>query len=69
MKMRRKFNYNKYLTIAENMRSFHHRMMMRYLRKRGWVVFYLDERNRECKSMCWLQLYQDKLIRKDNPDG
>jgi hypothetical protein len=45
--------------IWENVKTFHHRIMMRYLRKRGWVVFYLEEQNRKCDSMCWLQLYKD----------
>ena len=43
--------------FLENAKSFHHRIMMRYLRKRGWVVFYLEPRNRDCKGICWLKLY------------
>jgi len=31
--------------------------MMRYLRKRGWVVFYLDDARRCPKDFCWLHLY------------
>lgn len=34
--------------------------MMRYLRKRGWIVFWLDECARECKDTCWLKLYMDE---------
>jgi len=36
--------------------TFHHRMVARFLRRRGWVVFYLPEENRECKDMCWMKL-------------
>jgi len=44
----------------ENLKTFHHRIMMRYLRKRGWVVFYLPKENRECTDgLCWLKLYQE----------
>ena len=50
--------------ILENIKTFHHKIMMRYLRKRGWVVFYLDEEVRECKDMCWLKLYKEELHKK-----
>jgi len=39
--------------------------MMRYLRKRSWIVFYLDKEI-ECKDQCWLKLYRDELKRKEN---
>ena len=42
-----------------NSKTFHHRIMSRFLRKRGWVVFYLEEENRICNGTCWLNLYQD----------
>lgn len=45
--------------FCENIKSFHHRIMARFLRKRGWVVFYLEEEARACKNVCWLKLYQD----------
>ena len=41
----------------ENLKSFHHRIMMRFLRKRGWIVFYLEPEARTCGDMCWLKLY------------
>jgi len=41
-----------------NSMHFHERMMMRFLRRRGWVVFYLDEEARRCNGECWLHLYQ-----------
>ena len=42
--------------------------MMRYLRKRGWVVFYLEERARKCNGdTCWMELYQDQL-KRDNAE-
>ena len=42
------------------------RLMMRYLRRRGWVVFWLDPECRHCYATnfgkgnpmdCWLELY------------
>jgi len=37
---------------------------MRYLRKRGWVVFYLDEFARKCQSdFCWLNLYEQERLK------
>lgn len=42
----------------KNAKSIHQRVMMRYLRKRGWVVFYLEPRNRVCNGdVCWLKTY------------
>ncbi len=52
-----------FLTWLRNAKHFHHRIMMNYLRKRGWVVFYLEENVRECRNMCWLKLYKDQLTR------
>ena len=46
--------------MLENLKTVHHRIMMRYLQKRGWVVFYLDKRARECNGMCWLKLYESE---------
>jgi hypothetical protein len=44
------------------LRNFRHvpeRMMMRFLRGRGWVVFYLEEQHRKCgHGSCWLEIYQ-----------
>ena len=43
----------------KNLKTFHHRMMMRFLRKRGWVVFYLEPKARVCSNgTCWLKLYE-----------
>lgn len=42
-----------------NASTAHHRWMMRYLQRRGWVVFYLDERARFCRSICWLHEYKN----------
>ena len=47
----------------QNMRSWHHRVMANFLRNRGWVAFYLEEFSRECKGICWLDLYQDEINR------
>ncbi len=44
--------------IWENVKHIHHRIMAQYLKRRGWVVFYLEERARSCdKDFCWLKLY------------
>ncbi len=48
----------------KNFKTIHHRIVARFLRKRGWVVFYLEEEARKCKDMCWLKLYQDEEKRK-----
>lgn len=43
--------------------------MMRYLRKRGWVVFFLEERARTCnEGVCWMKLYQAE-IKKDDKES
>ena len=49
--------------FLSNLRSAHHRIMMRFLRKRGWVVFYLEPEQRTCKGVCWLKLYNSELKR------
>jgi len=47
--------------FLNNAKSFHHRIMMGYLRKRGWVVFYLEEELRECSAgTCWMSLYNSE---------
>ena len=37
------------------------RLLMRYLRWRGWVVFWLDEDARICSdlSCCWMRIYEE----------
>ena len=54
----------KFLVWLKNAKTFHHRIMMNYLKKRGWVVFYLEEKSRVCNgensSTCWLSLYQQE---------
>lgn len=45
--------------------------MMRYLRNRGWVVFYLDENARACDQrhgVCWLQLHENERKAHDLTD-
>ncbi len=45
-----------------NFKSVHHRIMMRYLQKRNWVVFYLEPEDRKCcEGSCWLTLYESLL--------
>ena len=48
----------------KKIRLFIEQTMMRYLRKRGWVVFYLEEEHRWCNDMCWLKLYESELARE-----
>lgn len=36
------------------------RWMVNYLRRRGFVVFYLDESQRQCNAVCWLKEYQNR---------
>ena len=54
---------NRLKVWLSNTRHFHHRIMMRYLRKRGWVVFYLEKEHRKCNGQCWLELYESELRR------
>jgi len=50
-------------TWLRNLKSFHHRLMMRFLQKRGWVVFYLEKEHRKCdKECCWLKLYESQTV-------
>ena len=45
------------------------RWMMRFLRKRGWVVFYLDEPARKCRGdFCWLALYESERMKDEIAD-
>lgn len=51
--------------FLRNFKKLHHRIMMRYLQKRGWVVFYLEKQNRICNNgTCWLKLYEAEQARK-----
>lgn len=39
--------------------------MARYMRRRGWAVFYLDPSARECRQgWCWMQEYQAQQNRE-----
>lgn len=54
-----------YLNWWSNAKNFHHRVMMRFLKKRGWVVFYLAEQHRVCSNpSCWINLYNDAQSRQ-----
>ena len=44
-----------------NLPSLHHRIMARYLRRRDWVVFYLEPKYRKCNGNCWLELYESQF--------
>ena len=50
--------------IWNNIRTVHQRILARYLRRRGWVVFYLEPTIRRCDPKyaaagCWLALYEE----------
>ena len=52
---------DKIRVFLHNFLRLHHRLMMRYLRKRGWVVFYLESEHRKCNGgTCWLSLYESQ---------
>lgn len=52
---------DKLKTWLQNLKHIHHRLMMRYLRKRNWVVFYLEPKYRKCKDgVCWLEMYESQ---------
>jgi hypothetical protein len=50
-----------------NIKTAPNRWMAYWLRRQGWVCFYLEERARHCgthkghfgSSVCWLALYQE----------
>jgi hypothetical protein len=37
------------------------RLLVRYLRRRGWIVFWLDDP--VCRGECWLRLYREHVER------
>jgi hypothetical protein len=45
--------------LTHNAWSAHHRVLAGYLKRHGWVVFYLEEPQRDCRALCWLRLYRD----------
>ena len=55
--------------LTHNASSAPARMLARYLRRRGWVVFYLDEQARECRAECWMRLYQAGERKEGVPRG
>ena len=56
--------------ILENVLLWHQRWMCYYLRKRGWVVFYLEERARTCnEGTCWMKLYEAEMNKEGDSDG
>lgn len=40
------------------------RMLCSFLRKRGWIVFWLDSEARHCSGVCWLAQYESSEGRK-----
>lgn len=48
--------------IWANVLNAPNRWMANYLRRRGWVVFYLDKQSRMCqgaRGFCWLYEYEE----------
>ena len=44
----------------QNVKTAPNRWAARWLRRRGWVCFYLDPASRTCQpGLCWLALYQE----------
>jgi len=41
-------------------------MLAKYLRRRGWVVFYLEEQARQCPNDCWLNVYKSAEAAEQN---
>ena len=53
---------NRLKTFLINLKSLHHRLMAWYLRRRNWVVFYLEPQYRKCRGgVCWLELYENEM--------
>lgn len=59
-------NHEKVRVWFCNLRSFHHRIMANYLKRRNWVVFYLEPRSRTCRGSCWLEIYEQGEKRKND---
>lgn len=53
-------------TKMQNAAHFHERLIARFLERRGWCVFYLEEYARNCPSqgICWVELYESERKRK-----
>jgi len=52
---------NDLTVFISNASRFHHRLMARFLRRRGWVAFYLEPEARKCcDDFCWLKLYESE---------
>lgn len=50
-----------------NLPTAHQRVLANFLKRRGWVVFYLEEEHRHCSRLypsCWLALYHESEIRE-----
>jgi len=46
----------------QNLLHIHEKLMCNFLRKRNWVVFYLEPKNRTCShGMCWLETYKSAM--------
>ena len=55
-----KFTKDSLRVLLGNTLSWPQRIMANYLRRKGWVVFYLESKARTCNNVCWLKLYQSQ---------
>lgn len=46
--------------LTHNASSSPNRLMARYLVRHGWVAFYLPCESRECRELCWMQMYKNQ---------
>ncbi len=54
---------NRIQAFLKNLPGLPERLMAKYLKKKGWTVFWLDE-NIDCKNKhCWLQIYRESEAR------
>jgi hypothetical protein len=57
---------NKIKLWFSNLPTLFQRILAEYLKKRGWVVFFLVEDARFCtKDTCWLRVYLQNESRKN----
>ena len=43
------------------MKKWFELQFVHYLRRRGWIVFWLDPEAQVCRNLCWLQCYKDSI--------
>jgi hypothetical protein len=48
----------------KKIREFIKDWAIEYLRRRNFVVFYLEPMHRQCNDMCWLNLYESEMAKE-----